>query len=217
MLELMKERHSVRKYLDKQIESEKKKEICDLIKEINETTALHIQACFDEKKAFDSFMAHYGKFENVTNYICLVGEKNRDEAIGYYGEKIVLLLQKLNLNSCWVAMTYSKKKAPITKDKGKKLYCVLAFGYGAIQGSAHKIKNLDEVSNVSDTSPEWFKKGVEAALLAPTAMNQQKFYFEYNNNEVKAKAKSGFYSKIDLGIVKYHFEVASQKEGYWNL
>lgn len=217
MLELMKERHSVRKYLNKEIEEEKKKEISDLIKEINETSNLHIQACFDEKNAFDSFMAHYGKFENVSNYICLVGGKNRDEAIGYYGEKIVLILQKLNLNSCWVAMTYSKKKAPITKEKGEKLYCVLAFGYGENQGCGHKIKTITEVSNVSDDSPEWFRSGVEAALLAPTAMNQQKFYFTYNSSEVKAKNKSGFYSKIDLGIVKYHFEVGSKKEGYWKL
>lgn len=57
--------------------------------------------------------------------------------------------------------------------------------------------------------PDWFLAGVEAALLAATAMNQQKFYLTLKNDKVTAKAGLGFYTKMDLGIVKYHFEVAS--------
>ena len=76
---------------------------------------------------------------------------------------------------------------------------------------------MSAVSNVSDNSPEWFKKGVEAALIAPTAVNQQKFKFELNGNKVSAKPGLGFYSKVDLGIVKYHFEVGAGKENFkWN-
>ena len=33
-------------------------------------------------------------------------------------------------------------------------------------------------------------------------------------NEVKAKALTAFYSKLDLGIVKYHFEVGAGKENF---
>ena len=59
-------------------------------------------------------------------------------------------------------------------------------------------------------NPDWFKKGAEAALLAPTAINQQKFKMEIKNgNPVISIAGRGPYTKIDLGIVKYHFEVAS--------
>ena len=49
-------------------------------------------------------------------------------------------------------------------------------------------------------------------MLAPTAMNQQKFLFELNGDKVSAKVSGfGFYTKIDLGIVKYHFEAATGK------
>ena len=52
---------------------------------------MHIQLVTDEIKAFSGFMAHYGKFENVQNYIALIGNKsdNLDELVGYYGEKLV--------------------------------------------------------------------------------------------------------------------------------
>lgn len=62
--------------------------------------------------------------------------------------------------------------------------------------------------------PDWFKSGVEAALLAPTAMNQQKFTFALDGEKVSAKAGKGFYSKIDLGIAKYHFEIGAGKDTF---
>lgn len=63
-------------------------------------------------------------------------------------------------------------------------------------------------------TPAWFQAGVDAALLAPTAMNQQKFYLSYENGNVHARAGLGFYSKIDLGIIKYQFEAAAGKENF---
>ena len=57
--------------------------------------------------------------------------------------------------------------------------------------------------------PAWFRSGMEAALLAPTATNQQKFLLTLDGNAVQAEATGGFYSKVDLGIVKYHFEIGA--------
>ena len=94
---------------------------------------------------------------------------------------------------------------------GEKRYLVVALGYGVTQGPPHKSKEASAVSNMTDASPEWFKKGIEAALLAPTAMNQQKFRFELSGDKVTAKAGLGFYTKIDLGSAKYHFELGSGK------
>ena len=63
--------------------------------------------------------------------------------------------------------------------------------------------------------PDWFRKGMEAAQLAPTAVNQQKFLFTLSDgNTVTAKAIGGFYDKVDLGIVKYHFEIGAGKENF---
>lgn len=211
IIELMKERHSVRQYTDKKIEKEKREVLNALIAKINQKAGLHIQIIYDELKCFNSMMAHYGKFDGVNNYIALVGEKSKsDESLGYYGEQIVLKAQELGLNTCWVAMTHGKSKAQI--DKGEKLVCLISLGYGKTAGAAHKSKRLSEVCNYKKDMPEWFLSGMEAALLAPTAMNRQKFYFELlPDNSIKITCGKGLYTKLDLGIVKYHFEVVSGK------
>ena len=159
-------------------------------------------------------MAHYGKFSGVTNYIAMIGEKSPqlDELCGYYGERIVLKAQTLGLNTCWVALTYKKIPGVFQIDKGEKLTVVISIGYGKTQGSKRTSKSFSEVATVDGEIPEWFKSGVEAALLAPTAVNQQKFHFTLVDDKVKAKAKPAFYSKMDLGIAKYHFELASGKD-----
>lgn len=211
IIELMKERHSVRQYTDKKIEKEKREVLNALIAKINQKAGLHIQIIYDEPKCFNSMMAHYGKFDGVNNYIALVREKSKpDEALAYYGEQIVLKAQELGLNTCWVAMTHGKSKAQI--DKGEKLVCLISLGYGKTAGAAHKSKKLSEVCNYKKDMPEWFLSGMEAALLAPTAMNRQKFYFELlPDNSIKITCGRGLYTKLDLGIVKYHFEVVSGK------
>lgn len=211
IIELMKERHSVRQYTDKKIEKEKREVLNALIAKINQKAGLHIQIIYDEPKCFNSMMAHYGKFDGVNNYIALVGKKSKsDESLGYYGEQIVLKAQELGLNTCWVAMTHGKSKAQI--DKGEKLVCLISLGYGKTAGAAHKSKRLSEVCNYKKDMPEWFLSGMEAALLAPTAMNRQKFYFELlPDNSIKITCGKGLYTKLDLGIVKYHFEVVSGK------
>lgn len=208
-LQLMKERHSVRQYRKQPIEQEIRAEINQFISEINTESGLQMQVFYDEPNCFDSFMAHYGKFKNVSNYITIVGTKQDQEKAGYYGEKLVLKCQELGLNTCWVAMTHGKTKAKI--EKGKKLLIVLSLGYGQTQGVSHKSKSISELSK-ADQNTDWFIKGMEAVSLAPTAMNQQKFLFELKNGIVTAKALSGFYTKIDLGIAKYHFEAATGHE-----
>lgn len=215
MNEIMKLRHSVRQYTDKPIEPEKRSELDALVSELNSKNDIHIQICYDEPKCFDSFMAHYGKFSGVGNYIALIGKKSPklEEALGYCGEHIVLKAQELGLNTCWVAMTHGKSKAVI--NSGEKLVCLISLGYGKTQGVTHKNKALNEVSNCTENSPEWFRNGVEAALLAPTAMNQQKFFFElFPDSTVSAASGSGFYTKLDLGIAKYHFELGAGKENF---
>ena len=179
---------------------------------------LHIQLVTAEPKAFNSIMAHYGKFSGVQNYIALIGKKGADleERLGYYGERLVLLAQTLGLNTCWVAMTFGKgvAKSRCTIAPGEKLVCVLSLGYGATQGVAHKSKPMEALCHVEGAMPDWFRKGMEAAMLAPTAMNQQKFMISLSGNTVTAKSLGGFYSKTDLGIVKYHFEVGAGKENF---
>lgn len=217
LLEAMKQRHSVRQYIAKPLEPSVKEALEAEITECNKESGLHIQLVTDEPKAFSGMMAHYGKFSGVTNYIVLVGKKSADleEKCGYYGERLELLAQRLGLNTCWVAMTYSKIPGAFKVDAGEKLKVVISAGYGENQGVVHKSKDIDKVCKTEGQMPDWFKKGIEAALLAPTAMNQQKFMLILSEgNKVCAKAGMGFYTKVDLGIVKYHFEAAAGKENF---
>lgn len=206
MLDLMKERHSVRQYSDKKIEGDVKSKLDKYVASINEESGLSMQIFYNEPNCFNSMLAHYGKFSNVKNYIAIVGKKEEQEKSGYYGEKLVLKCQELGLNTCWVALTHGKVNVQ-TKPQ-QKLLILIALGYGTNTGVAHKSKPIKELCK-EDAYPEWFMKGMEAVSLAPTAMNQQKFLFEMKNGQVYAKALMGFYSKIDLGIVKYHFEAVT--------
>lgn len=209
ILEIMKNRHSVRQYKEQPIEASKRELINDWIEEVNKESGLSIQVLYDEPKCFGSFMARYGKFVNVKNYIAIVGDKDEQEKAGYFGEKIVLKCQELGLNTCWVAMTHGKSKAEIKR--GQKLLILISLGYGETQGVPHKSKSIEDLGK-ADQSAEWFDRGMEAVSLAPTAVNQQKFLFELKNGKVTAKNLGGFYSKIDLGIVKYHFEAVTGHE-----
>lgn len=206
-------RHSVRAYYDKAIDDKAVETLNECIEQCNKEGGLNIQLVLNEPKAFDGFMAHYGKFSVVSNYIALIGKKTKDldEKLGYYGEKIVLLAQTLGLNTCWVAMTYKKIKTAFKVNKGEKLRIVIALGYGKSQGAAHKSKPVEKVCSINGDTPSWFVNGVRAALLAPTAMNQQKFFFTLEDGVAYVKAGKGFYTNIDLGIVKYHFELGSKE------
>ena len=220
--EAIEARHSVRKYIDKEIPADVIAVLQDRIAEYNKVGNLNIQLVLNETKAFTGMLA-YGKFSGVRNYLVMVGKKSKDldERIGYYGEHLVLLAQTLGLNTCWVGLSYRKVPEAYNVGKDERLACMIALGYGETQGVSHKIKSIEEVSNASDITPSWFKSGVEAALLAPTAVNQQKFSFEYlglKNNRHQVSAKKGFsmigYTQMDLGIAKCHFEIGAGKENF---
>jgi nitroreductase len=232
--EAIQARHSVRAYKDQTLSEEIVKLLEDEIVKLNNEGQLHIQLICNEPKAFMGTLAKYGKFRNANNYLVMAGKKaeDLDERVGYYGEHLVLLAQTLGLNTCWVGLSYSKVLGTYVLDEGEKIACYIAIGYGETQGVGHKIKTVEQVSrsavralgsskNASDITPSWFKKGVEAALLAPTAVNQQKFSFEYvgmSNNRHQVRAKKGFsmigYTKMDLGIAKYHFEIGAGKVNF---
>jgi nitroreductase len=219
--EAIEARHSVRAYKDQPLAADVVKVLEEKIAVLNCEGKLHMQLILNEPKAFQGTMAKYGKFRNVGNYIVMAGQKadDLDERVGYYGEQLVLLAQTLGLNTCWVGLSYSKVPGTYVLDEGEKIACYIAIGYGETQGVGHKIKTINQVSNTSDVTPTWFRKGVEAALLAPTAVNQQKFSFEYvgmKDGHHQVHAKKGFsiigYTQMDLGIAKYHFEIGAGKE-----
>ena len=171
----------------------------------------------NDSEVFDKFILHYGRLENCKNYIALIGKKDTtlEEKVGYFGEQIVLKAQELGLNTCWVAGTYKKKIVKAKINDNERLVCVIAIGYGKTNGKERRSKKIEDVT-LTVNYPLWYKKGIAYALLAPTALNEQKFKFEYlNDNNVKAHKGIGPMTKIDLGIVKYHFELGANMDIDW--
>lgn len=213
-------RHSVRSFTDEPIPEDVRSDLETEIERCNGEGGLSIALVCDEPEAFDSTLAHYGKFSGVRNYLVLAGPDAPDleERCGYYGERLVLLAQWLGLNSCRVAQTFKKRHVKKMLHRGDRLIVVVALGYGTTQGSPRKSKDATGVCKAPADAdvPDWFVAGVDAALLAPTAMNQQSFEFELTGRSdgegkpvVALRGKGGAYSKVDLGIVRLHFEIGA--------
>lgn len=223
LLQAIQARHSVRKYISKPLTQEIIDALQEKIEYCNREGKLHIQLILNEPKGFNGIMA-YGAFSGVENYLVMAGEKadDLDERVGYYGEQLVLLAQQLGLGTCWAGISYRKVKDTYQLAGGEKIACMISLGYPDDAGRNMKRKTLQQVSNVSEATPEWFKKGVEAALLCPTAINQEKYYFEYIAPQAgelaTVKATRGFsivgYTKMDLGIAKLHFEIGAGRENF---
>ena len=217
-------RHSVRAYKEQPLSEDVANALKEKITELNREGHLNMQLILNELKAFQGTLARYGKFRGVNNYIVMAGQKadDLDERIGYYGEQLVLLAQTLGLNTCWVGLSYSKEPGTYVLEAGEVIKAYISIGYGETQGVSHKIKSVEQVSNANDLTPSWFRQGVEAALLAPTAVNQQKFFFEYiparDGKPARVLTKRNFsligFTQMDLGIAKCHFEIGAGKDNF---
>lgn len=215
ILDVMCARHSVRQYTTRPIGAKEAEALRAEVEAINAESGLSLRLVLEEPQAFQGMMAHSGKFRGVRNYLILAGPKapNLEERVGWYGERAALKAAELGLDSCWVAMTF--RKGAVKRAAQGKLVCVLALGYGEGHGVPHRSKPMEELCRAEGELPPWFRRGMEGAMLAPTAMNQQKFRFHLlPDGKVRAENLGGPYSKTDLGIVKYHFQEAAGQENF---
>ena len=211
ILEAIDARHSVRAYRNERIPEEIRLRLDGFAEQCSRESGLHLFIRYDDPEGFDSRLAHYGRFRNVNNYIVLAGRKGPDFDFlcGYYGEKLVLFAQQLGLNTCWAALTFNRRRVRAAIPEGETLCMIIALGYGENQGAPRKSKTAADVTETG-SAETWFAEGVEAALKAPTAVNQQKFAFSVRDGEPWIRVRGfGSYTKVDLGIAAFHFEAAS--------
>ena len=211
LTEAMRQRHSVRRYLDRPLDPDVKDRLDAFARQCSRESGLHIQLICNEPAGF-------GKtFPGADNYFALVGPRSADleEKCGYQGERLVLFAQQLGLNTCWAMLSKARKAAAYLLEDGEVFVIAIAVGYGADSGKERKSKSFEDVTKLTGEAPEWFRKGVEAALLAPTAMNQQAFVLELlPDGAVRARPKLRPLAHLDLGIVKYHFEIGAGTENF---
>lgn len=213
--EAIQNRHSVRQYTSKKIEGDVLESMEREIDRVNMESGLHVRLVMDDPKAFSGVLAkNLSKFKGVQSYLAIVGPDTKDleEKAGYYGEQLVLRAQELGLNTCW-ALTAGKKDVKKDLDKGYKDVISIAIGYGEDQGVPHKSKPIEHFADMKD-APEWFVNGVRSAMLAPTGRNKQNFRFERDGDKVHLVTGRSAMSKIDEGIVKYHFECGAGKDNF---
>lgn len=206
-------RHSVRRYTDEPLTEEQVFILSRKVEEYNSESGLHIQLVTCEGRAFSGLLARYGKFSGVRNYFALVGPKSAAFRVkmGYYGEKLVLDAQMMGLNTCWVGVSFSKISSAVEVREGEEYVAAISLGYGETQGVPHRSKPIEDLCDGLGAAPSWFRRGVECAMLAPSAMNRQNFRFEYVCGRVRAVNRSGICSNLDLGIAKLHFEIGAGK------
>lgn len=212
-IDAIKERHSVRNYEAKKIEADKVEKIRAKIEELNKEGNLHLQFMEDAGKTYNKLFNKVAGLGSAPSVIACVGidDETLEQRVGYYGEKLVLFIQELGLNTCW-AGTFNEKNIGAEVGDGEKLVISIAVGYGKDKGKPHKSKSLEQVIEAKGDRPYWFNKGVDMALLAPTAINQQKFTIRLNEDEsVDFVDKGGIFSQVDLGIVRCHFEIGAEK------
>ena len=217
-LEAISRRHAVRKFTEKPIEPAIITELEAEIQSCNQASGLHIQLITSDDGAFKSLLPFFSRFKNAVNYIAIVGKKQDDcyEACGYYGARLMIRAQQLGLNSCWTASSFNRDGCHIQKAAKEEILSVIAIGYGASDGKPHKSKPVSKLTNAPDDVCTWFQMGLKAALLAPTGYNRQNFFIKkLDNTTASLEATSdSTLAKIDLGIVKYHFETGAVKDNF---
>jgi len=168
-MEVIQNRHPARSYTDLKIGNDTLAALQAEINACNSESELSIQIIINEPNALGGFMAHYGNFSGVKNYIALIGKKSADleERAGYYGERIVLKAGQLGLNTCWVALTFSKHKSKYVVGKDEKLVCVIAIGYGVTQGVPHKNKPIESLCKTDGNiaSSDGFNNGERRSIF----------------------------------------------------
>lgn len=219
-VETIRERHSVREYDGKPLSRAEFDALGAVVEECARESGLDIQLVGDNPEVFN-VIARFGLIRGCRMHIAFVvddakaGDVAADEAIGYWGQKIVLAAQDMGLNTCWCALC-SRKKSRAVVAPGKKIRLIIAVGHGKTQGFSRKTKSVEALSSVECAkAPAWFAAAMEAAQLAPTAMNNQNFKITLlsDGKTVRIDASQSGLSVIDEGIVRCSFEIAANEAG----
>lgn len=214
MKEAMKARHMVRKYINKPIPMKVVELLQTRIAENNEKYNLSIKLHTNDTSAFNAVIKLI-LAKGVQNFFVMAGPDTTDldEKLGYSGADLMLYAQTLGLNTWWVGETFNKGKLN-AEANGNKVIGIITVGYGTTDGKPHKSKEYKDVAVYEGEIPAWFQAGVEAALLAPTALNKQAFTIKGKENKVKMTCDNGIFTGADLGLAKYHFELGAGTDNF---
>ncbi len=235
--EAIKERKSRRNYLEKPIARETLKELQECREEINQifSEARIVIVEGNTEQIFKGFIGSYGSIKGAPAYAAFIGDtrdENINEKIGYCGECFILEATALGLGTCWVAGTYRPDRVEEELDlkEYEQLYSITPLGYVRNQYSlgekittrmvsSRQRKELDELcqDGYKQDWPQWIQSALQAARLAPSAINRQPWRFRVENDSIivykEGKSRGKVALELDCGIAMLHIEVGALKEG----
>lgn len=139
------------------------------------------------------------------------------EAVGYYGELVVLHALQLGLATSWAVLdnAHAVHNPWWQAQTDEQVIWFIAFGYPARVLTRRRTKPIEELCQLPqgmsiEDAPQWFLQGMHAAMVAPTSLGQQPFMFTLHaDGTVSAQATEGLFAHVGLGCAVCHFEIAS--------
>lgn len=205
--------------------------VCENFRPFPEARAVLVDEPSD--RVYQSFFASYGKIEHAPGYIAFIGDMDSSrvqEAVGYTGEGIILEATSLGLGSCWVGGYFYPEAVvnQISIEQNERVLAITPFGYpqNSISfqeklmtgfGYMHRRKSLDELVK-GPLLQDWMKTAIEAARLAPSAVNRQPWRFVCGDRSIcisldKKRATDKISRRLDCGIAMLHMELGARHSG----
>ncbi len=155
------------------------------------------------------------------HYLCFYSEDTQISLLnaGFMLQQVCLTLTAIGLGSCWLGMIKPQK----TDYKGLKYVIGLAFGRAdepLTRASAAEFKRKSLEKTAEGT--EAFADMLEAARLAPSAVNSQPWLFSADNGKLIVSREKlnivkppifGRLNQIDTGIALCHIDAAAEHFG----
>ncbi len=161
------------------------------------------------------------------------------EDVGYTGEGVILEATALGLGTCWVAGFFRPDlvAALIDTAENERVLAVTPIGYARKNesleekvltgfGRNHQRKPLASlISGLSEKQwAEWLKMSLEAARLAPSAINRQPWGFRVEPDSITVFVRTtgpdfNVSKRLDCGIAMLHIEAAAMTcglDGEWD-
>jgi nitroreductase len=185
---------------------------------------------------FKGVIGSYGKVKGTQTFIAFIGDMDDQfvqEKVGYTGEAIILEATALGLNTCWVAGFFRPEVVTslIEVNKSEQVLAVTPVGHSREHesweeklmsrfGRSHNRLPLSRlVRGLPDEQrPNWVNVSLEAARLAPSAVNRQPWGFDIQDDGITVFVRTGgpefnVSKRLDCGIAMLHLEVAAMSSG----
>jgi len=211
MNEIIRKRKSIRKYEMEPLDTstlERVQEQINKVKPLYPDIRYSIEITDKTKGLFNIKAPHYLVFRSEV-------KDGADENTGFIGQQLDLLLPEAGIGTCWLGAS-----KPI-EDYDPVLSPVACMSFGKPdellfrEHSEFKRKSLSEISEGAD-------ERLEAARLAPSGMNSQRWYFIAENGKIhcyRKKVRLNFtnrMARIDIGIAIYHIAAESKEFSFTN-